>query len=144
MPITIALFLGGGVGGVALATFLAPDSILASFVGLIALPAAFILGMQFWLGFALLSALLHGVRRLLGRVESQLLPIANDRAIPPGSYAFLLTSTAFSVGSGLIMGFVATRTGFFATLLIYLPVGLGYGITCWLLARCGFLPFPEE
>jgi hypothetical protein len=144
MPITLALFFGGGVGGVALASLLAPDSILANFVGLLALPFAFITGMQFWLGFALFSALIHGVRRLLGRAEAPRESVANARAVPPGAYAFLFTSAAASIGSGFIIGLVSTRTGVFSTLLIYLLVGLVYGVACWLLAGFGFLPFPEE
>lgn len=144
MPITIALFLGGGIGGVALATYLAPDSIVANFVGLLALPFAFLTGMQFWLGFALFSALVYGVRKLAGRVDESSSSVAGDRGVPPGSYSFLLTSLVVSVGAGVVMAIVATRLGFLATLLIYLLVGLAYGVTCWLLARSGYLPFPEE
>ncbi len=144
IPITLGLFFGGGVGGVCLATYLAPDSIISSFVGLLALPLAFLTGMQFWLGFALLSALVYGIRRFLGRTIEPPSAMAGDRGVPPGSYAFLLTSLVASVASGVVMAVVATRLGFFATLLTYLLVGLLYGLTCWLLARSGFLPFPEE
>lgn len=143
IPITFGLFFGGGIGGVGLATWLAPDSILAHFVGLLALPIAFITGMQLWLGFALISALAYGVRRLLGRVDKAPSSMAGDRGVPPGSYSFLLTSVAVSVAAGVVMAIVATRIGFFATLLTYVLLGLVYGLTCWLLARAGFLPFAE-
>ena len=143
IPITAALFFGGGIGGVVLANYLAPDSVIANFVGLLALPFAFLTGMQFWLGFALLSALVYGIRRLVGQINELPSSMAGNRCVPPGSYSFLLTSLVVSVGAGVIVAFVATRLGFFATLLIYLLVGLFYGLTCWLLARSGFLPFPE-
>ena len=143
-PITVGLFFGGGIGGVGLASFVAPDSIIGNFIGLLALPLAFITGMNLWLGFALLTALLHGIRRLLSRDPKSLPPLMGDRGVPPGAYSFVLSSLATSAASGLVMAFLATRLGFLATLALYLLVGLSYGVACWLLARTGFLPFSEE
>jgi hypothetical protein len=143
-PVTVGLFFGGGIGGIGLASFVAPDSIAGNFIGLLALPLAFIAGMNLWLGFALLTALLHGIRRLLSRAPGSVPPLMGNRDVPPGAYSFVLAALATSAASGLVMAFLSTRLGFVATLALYLLVGLVYGMACWLLARSGFLPFGEE
>jgi hypothetical protein len=144
-PLTILLFMGSGIAGTLLAEALAPDSILAGFLGLFTLPLAFLLGMYLWLGLAILAAIGRLFRWLLGRRRG----LQSDRSvlpsqIPPGSFAFVPASVVLSGFSGFFIALVSTTLGFLATLGLYVGVGLVYGLACWLLARTGYLPHLEE
>lgn len=130
----IAMFLGGGIAGVALASALAPDVPLARFFGLCALPLAFIAGAHLWLGFALIRGMLLVVKR-------RALPsFARSGAIPPGAIAFVFTSLGISIPLGFLIAIAPNRLGFAPTLAVFVVLGAGYGITCYLLARNGYLP----
>jgi hypothetical protein len=145
IPLLFLLFLGGAVLGMSLAERLAPESFVAAFVGLFMLPLAFILGMQFWLGLALLGAIGHGLRYLLGRARGSTarLPRTASSTIPPGSVAFFPIAALSGGVGGLITASVASRAGFLAVVLTYSVIGMAYGLLCWQLARRGWLPFPE-
>jgi hypothetical protein len=139
-PILAVLFLGGGIAGLVYAQRIAPDSGLAVFAGVLALPAAFVAGMQLWLGLALFAVFAGSARRLLGG-RPQARPPVN--VVPPGAIAFVFTSLATCLLAGLVLGAVATSGGFLSTFATVFSVGVVYGVLCWLLARNGFLPFPE-
>ena len=51
--VLVLLFLGGGSLGVWLAIRLAPESILAQFVGLFSFSLPFAIGLQSWMGAAI-------------------------------------------------------------------------------------------
>jgi hypothetical protein len=144
IPVTMALFFGGGAGGVGLASAVAPNSIIASFLGLLSLPFAFIAGMHLWLGMAILTLLVQLPKRLLSQTATQDSQRGKHEFIPPGSVAFAFTSLVTCSVSGLVIAAVATRLGFISTWALYVAVGVVYGTTCWILARTGFLPFPED
>jgi hypothetical protein len=146
IPLIMLLFLGGAVLGMELAERLAPDSWVAAFVGLFMLPLAFMLGMQFWLGLALLGAIGYGLRYLVQRAAGSTASLRESvpTMIPPGSVAFFPIASLSGALGGLITGLVASEAGFFAVLSTYTAVGVGYGLICWQLARNGWLPFPEE
>jgi hypothetical protein len=96
------LFLGGGVAGLGVARSVAPGSFPAEFFGTFAFPLSFGIGMQAWLGMALVG------------------------------------------GAGLIIGIFGSSLGVLATIALYLTLGVSYGTACWLYARNGYLPFPQE
>jgi hypothetical protein len=64
--VLVLLFLGGGSFGVWLAGRLAPESILAQFVGLFSFSLPFAIGLQSWLG----AAIVVEVIRRLGLMDT--------------------------------------------------------------------------
>jgi hypothetical protein len=129
-------FLGGGAFGTWLPAVLAPESWVATFAGMFAFPLAFIAGMQFWLGLALVLAvwrrLRHGPRQ------------PGPHEVPSGSIAFVPTSAALLTAAGIVVALCGSRIGALATVGLYAVLGLAYGTLCWQLARLGYLPFPTE
>jgi hypothetical protein len=132
-------FFGGGAAGVGLSGRLAPDSAIAQFVGLFTFPMPFVVGMQLWLGVALITA----VWRLL-RGRSLAAAAAIRAGVPPGSIVFLPISVALVGFAGLLIGILGSPLGLLATVGLYLLLGGFFGTACWLLARSGYLPFPRE
>lgn len=146
IPLVMLLFLGGAVAGMGLAERYAPDSFVAAFVGLFMLPLAFLLGMQLWLGLALISAIGYWLRHLFRRARGSNTPLrdAVPNTIPPGSVVFFPLASISGALGGLLTGLLSGQSGFFAVVSTYSAVGIGYGLLCWQLARNGWLPFPEE
>jgi hypothetical protein len=134
------LFLGGGVVGDRLATWLAPDSFVARFFGLFVLPMAFASGLQSWVGFAIALALWRTVTRGPMTPEQRNVELA----IPPGSIVFVPIAVGFAGVAGLLIGLLGSTFGILVTVSLYVLLGLGYGTACWLCARSGYLPFPQE
>ena len=133
------LFLGGGVAGDWLATRLAPDSFVARFFGLFALPLAFASGLQSWVGFAIAIALWRTITRGPATPEER-----RAQRVPSGSIVFVPIAVGFGGAAGLMIGLLGSAVGLLLTLGVYLLLGLGYGTACWLCARAGYLPFPTE
>lgn len=137
----LGLFFGGGWLGIRVARMVAPDSGLAEFVSFLALPAGFMFGIIGWAGAAIPAA----IRRLLQRRMAQ--PVEESEAKPiivPGAYAFVPAALATSVPAGMLVGVLSPDLGFAWVLLLYTAVGFAFGVTCWLLARAGYLQFPRE
>lgn len=143
VPVCLLLFLGSGGAGAGLAAWLAPNSGLAGAVSLLALPAAFLLGMYLWIGIALLRALPYGLLRLLGRRPATR-PIDDAACVPPGAFGFVPCSMLFGGLAGVVVAIVSVSLGALATMALYLAAGAGHGILCWQAARRGWLPFPDE
>ena len=132
------LFLGGGVAGLGIARWVAPGSFAAEFFGMFAFPLSFGIGMQNWLGLALVIEGWRTIRRG-GRRR----PDSGEPRIPPGSFAFVPISVLLVGGAGLLIALFGSSIGALATIALYLVLGLSYGIACWLYARNGYLPFPQ-
>jgi hypothetical protein len=132
------LFLGGGAAGVGLSRYLVPGSFLAQFVGLFTFPVPFVIGLQSWLGLAL------GVAMWRTAAHGPAKPGERLSEIPAGSIAFVPVSVMFVGGAGLLIGLLGSSLGILATLGLYVLLGFGYGMACWLAARSGYLPFPQE
>jgi hypothetical protein len=137
--VLVLLFLGGGSFGVWLAMRLAPESILAQFVGLFSFSLPFAIGLQSWMG----AAIVVEVVRLIGR-RGRRLPREERSATPPGSFVFVPTCAGLITCAGLLIGVFGSSLGVIATTGLYLVLGFGYGIACWLFARAGYLPIPQE
>lgn len=131
-----AVFLGGGFAGARLSIALAPESLLAPFVGLFTFALPFIVGMHLWLGLAVIIA----VWRLIRRVPDR----AAITQIPSGSFVFVPTSLLIVTLAGVLVGILGSTLGFFATVALYALLGVLYGTACWQLASRGYLPFPAE
>jgi hypothetical protein len=52
-------------------------------------------------------------------------------------------SLVTSAMAGFALAFLSTDWSFVRAWALILSVGAGYGVLCWLLARSGFLPFPD-
>jgi len=129
-----SLFLGGALGGVALTAALAPGSALSMLIGLCTLPFAFLTGMGLWLVMALPS----DIKGSFGRQGSGINPGAQSPA-RPGAIALLFTALGSSAIAGLALAFLS---GWPAIVFLMILAGLVYGVTCWLLARAGWLAYP--
>ena len=138
MFVLALLFLGGGAAGLGIAQSLAPDSWAAQFVGLFSLSLPFAIGMNLWLGFAITTELWRAVRRRGRPAPGAASPI------PPGSIAFVPTCLVMVGCSGIVIAMLGSRLGALPTVGLYLILGLFYGVACWLYARNGYLPFPQE
>ena len=132
------LFLGGGVAGVGIARYLVAGSFVAQFVGLFTFPLPFVIGLQSWLGLAV------GVAMWRTAVRGPATPAEARGETPAGSIVFVPVSVVFVGAVGLLVGLLGSSLGILATLGLYVLLGLGYGIACWIAARSGYLPFPNE
>ncbi|MBO9343776.1 MAG: hypothetical protein J7454_17635 [Roseiflexus sp.] len=132
--IMASVFIGGGIIGLVLTVALTETGSVARLFGLCSLPLAFIIGAQLWLGYASVRIGAHLLKR------GALPRFAKSGAIPPGSAAFVLTSTTISTFLGVVVALAPSRLGFLPTLAVFIGLGAGYGIVCHLLARNGFLP----
>jgi hypothetical protein len=137
--VLVGLFLGGGSFGVWLAGRLAPESILAQFVGLFSFSLPFAIGLQSWLGAAIVVEVIRLIRR-----RGRRLPPEQRSATPPGSFVFVPTCAGLITCAGLLIGVFGSSLGVIATTGLYLLLGFGYGVVCWLFARAGYLPIPQE
>jgi hypothetical protein len=135
-----ALFVGGAGVGVALADVLAPDSEWAEAVSAFALPLAFILGFQAWLGLALLGMFAHAARRLTGRPATA----APIQPRIPGAIVFVPIASGTGGAAGLIVAWLSSSRSAWLVLPAYWAVGTLYGVLVWRLARAGFLVPPES
>jgi hypothetical protein len=134
-------FIGGGVAGQALAYVFASDSGLASGLSWMMLPLSLVIGMQLWLGFAILSAVFSLIRQL---VVNKKLSKVSSQGPPGGALAFIPVASCMSAVVGVIVSFVSSNESMLAVWTAYALTGVGYGVALWQLARKGFLPFPDE
>jgi hypothetical protein len=139
VAVVAILFLGGGFAGLGIARFVAPGSLTAEFIGLFSLSLPFAIGMQAWLGLAVVTAAWRAIRR-----RGQAAASANDARIPPGSFAFVPTCVLLVGMAGVLMALLGSSIGTLATIALYLTLGALYGTACWLYAKNGYLPFPQE
>lgn len=132
----IFLLLLGVWLGLTMGERFAPNSGLAVLGSVLMLPAALLLGMQLWRGFAIFMVLGHGRSLRLVRDGRERHP--PDGGVPSGASAFVPVSVCFSGLTGLLAGILGIE-GVFWALLCYLGVGLLYGGLCWCFARWGLL-----
>jgi hypothetical protein len=103
------------------------------------LPFSLIIGMQLWLGFAIISALLSLIKQLL--IHKRLMRRAT-REPPAGGWAFIPVALSVCGIVGVIISLISGRI--FLVWIVYTITGLAYGVMLWQLARRGYLPFPDE
>ena len=133
------LFIGGGVAGLGIARVVAPGSFAAEFFGMFAFPLSFGIGLQTWLGAALITETWRTIRRGGRRADD-----SGDVRIPPGSIVFVPVSLGIVGAAGLPIALFGSSIGPLATIALYPMLGLFYGVTCWLYAKNGYLPIPQE
>ncbi len=133
--IAVGVFFAGGALGSALSACLAPGSGIAAMVGLLALPAAFMLSLILWQGFTILAALLQLIagRRHKVRGRSVVEGLTHKAGL------LLPLPLLFATVAGAITG-LAGDSGFITSVLTYLAAGLAYGLLCRALGSHGALP----
>ena len=133
----LALLVGGGVAGPALARNVAPGSAVAEFVSFLFLPFSLLLGLSLWLGVATLAMLLaSGLRR------PKYVPDAP--VMRRGAFVFVPVSVMVSGSAGVFVALLPSSTSFVGAFLGYQVLGILYGILAWQLAQRGQLPTVEN
>ncbi|MDP1633477.1 MAG: hypothetical protein Q8L69_02190 [Gallionellaceae bacterium] len=144
VPILLVLLFGGGFAGEQVAAILAPDSVLARFISIFALPVSLVLGLVLWLGSASLIAIKRRMKRTGEQSQTQIEEHEWGKTIiPPGSMAFFFSSIFPCAIVGVLVG-LFSEAGFAWCLFSYIGIGTVYGLVCWKLAENGYLPFPDE
>jgi hypothetical protein len=135
-------FLSGPLIGVMLARSVAPESWLADAVGLFMLPLAFTVGLQIWLGTAIVTAMVQIIVRLASGRPWRAAGGAAMR-VPAGSIAFVPVAAAAGLLGGVLVGLVSDTHSVPACVALYGGASALYGVLVWQLARAGYLPCPE-
>jgi len=140
-----ALFASFGCGpwiGFQLAERFAPDSELALAASVLAFPLAFFAGSWCWLGVGVVAVVARALSYFLrGRLPPYPGEVS-DALVPPGTSAFPVCAVLLLSAAGLVVGIVSSAS-LGGTLLVYATSGAAYGAALMLLARHGYLPFPE-
>jgi hypothetical protein len=139
----MALFLGAGVLGLTLAETFAPESFLATFVSLFALPLAFGVGLQMWFGTALIGAIIRFVGSRGRPAPASRTDVETVVAIP-GSIVFLPISSVAGATAGIVVGLLSSTVSGWLVWLVYWAVGTIHGLASWRLARAGYLRPPDS
>jgi hypothetical protein len=137
-----ALFLtpvGGGVLGAEIGHAVAPDSVPAMALTTVMLPLALFTGLALWLGSALFLSVLRLLGGLVGVSAKGRPTQANAPFAPPGAIVLVLTAVASSSAAACAVSLLSSRATLLRTLVLYVAVGLAYGVVAWRLARMGFL-----
>lgn len=140
------VFLSGPPLGTYLSKSVAPDSVIADFVGFSMLPFALITGLQLWGLCADLKAIYHWVMRLSKKSRGQSSKSYSEQSgsVPSGSFLLIVYFTAVTTLAGLITTAVSTVEGGLGTILLkYALLGMIYGSVCWSLVCCGYLKFDD-
>ncbi|HNY30423.1 MAG TPA: hypothetical protein PKO15_06015 [Fibrobacteria bacterium] len=143
--VTLGLFLGGGILGAMLGQWIAPDSTVAVLVGFAMLPVAFLVGMQLWLGAAMIAWLVRVLRsRSRSSASLRSMPSKTSRGSHTGSFVFVPVFVVFTTPAGLLTGWLSDTVGFASVLAVYIGVGMVFGTVVWQLAKRGYVEFLEE
>jgi len=144
------LFIGGMELGLLLAEWLAPGSWLAKAAGMFMLPLSLGLGMTAWYTIATTVILSKLAMKFARRPDADFRAAAVDtlretvRKVPPGAFIFLPISLGVCFVAGVLMGLSPHARSLLLSVAVCTLLGAAYGATCWLLARGGHLPIPEE
>ena len=143
LVILATVFFGAAALGAGLAALFAPDSQAATFVSFLLLPMALIAGFQAWLGLAIIILVPGFLIRLLtgNRPPAS---VRNGEFVPPGSVVFLPIASGLGFAGGAFVGLVSDAHAAWLVILVYWLAGTGYGLALWILARTGYLPFPDS
>jgi hypothetical protein len=136
----LVLFPGSAALGVTLADWLAPGSWIAQIAGFFALPLAFVLGLQMWIGVAIFGAV---VRLLVSRSHPPRTS-AGDRVVLPGSFVFLPLSSIAGLLAGVITAIVPAASSAILAMGVFWLTGTLHGLVAWQLAKRGVLVPPDS
>jgi hypothetical protein len=136
----LVLFPGSAALGVTLAEWLAPGSWIAQIAGFFALPLAFVLGLQMWIGVAIFGAV---VRLLVSRSRPPRIS-DRDRIVLPGSFVFFPLSSGAGLLAGVITAIVPSASSAILAIAVFWLTGTLHGFVAWRLAKRGVLVPPDS
>ncbi|NNF29093.1 MAG: hypothetical protein HKO53_17530 [Gemmatimonadetes bacterium] len=139
----LGAFFLGPLGASRLSAALAPDAVLVEIVSFFGFVLVFVVGTVLWMGLGVASVVLRGLwellrRRKLRRVVSE----PSESLVPPGYRSYAVLGVIAGATVGLLAG-VLTPLRMSSAVLVWGPVGLGYGLLLWGAAHYGYLPFPD-
>lgn len=135
--VTVVMFIGGGLAGVGLGMWVAPDSPVAQFVAFLVLPVSFIASMVLWQGLTLVLLLFRMLRRRQHNVPNEAVQMLRRKAV-----VMIPVPVLICVPAGLLVGLLGDGVVFGAVL--FAAVGLGYGFGLWALAQRDLLPLLDS
>ena len=136
LAMLFGLFIAGGLVGLTLSSWAAPDSGLAAGVSAMLLPAAFAVGLLTWSGLDILFAVIDLIR---GRERRR----QTDLSLRTGAW-FVPIAVALSCGVGFVVGVIPGGQGVIVSMITYCATGVAYGFVVSRLAARGFLPAPHS
>lgn len=143
---SMVLFLGSGIGGAWLGRHMAPGSVVANLLGFLMLPMAFLVGMQLWMGAAILAWLVRLVFRRPRPPSTIMASMPREGAgeTRSGAWVFVVVCPLFTLPAGLVTGWLSESYRILPVLGLYAAVGLLFGIAVWQLAKRGYIDLLEE
>ncbi len=146
------LFFGGMALGVAAALIVAPSSAIAVFIGFLALPLSFGLGMSMWYSVAnaemlqkVARALVQSMKKNRNLTESLRDELRSFYQSPiQGTRVFLPVTLTITFACGVIIACLPDVPNMDAVVIAFLTIGLGYSLLVTWLARQGYLPQPKS
>lgn len=144
------LFFGGMALGVIASLILVPSSSIAMFIGFLALPLSFGLGMSMWYSVANADMLQKIGRALLNSMRNRNLTESLREELRTfyespiqGTRVFLPVTLIITFACGVIIACLPGVPNMDAVVVAFLTLGLGYSLLVTWLARQGYLPQPK-
>jgi hypothetical protein len=144
------LFFGGMALGVIAVLVLVPANAIAVFIGFLALPLSFGLGMSMWYSVANADMLQKVGRALVQSMRSGNLSesIRDElrsfyQSPVQGTRVFLPVTLIITFACGVIIACLPNVPNMDAVVVAFLTLGLGYSLLVTWLARQGYLPQPR-
>lgn len=138
----LVLFLGSGLLGIGLASWLAPDSKLASFIAFPVFPLAFMISMILWQGFSLIVLIF---KLLVGALKKSKRGSPEDALQTLRKKAIIMIPVPVIFGgiAGALVGLLGGQ-GFFLALGVFTFTGFLQGLCMYLCAQKDLLPLIED
>ena len=112
--VSLGVFLGSGALGGWLGGQMAPGSTVATLVGLLMLPIAFMVGMQVWLGAAMIAWLFGWL--FPKKMRPQSAPPGEGtgatRETRGGAFVFVVVYPLFTIPAGMLTGWLSNEHSF--------------------------------
>ena len=139
--VSAAVLFSSAFLGSALAERMAPDSSIAAILGFVMLPAAFLVGLQIWIGAAII-AFVFGRLSNNARCKRDRQPIKKRegcRETRAGAFVFAIICPLATAIAGFLTALLSNSHGFFTILGTYILVGGIFGVAVWILAKYGYI-----
>ncbi|MBK9580177.1 MAG: hypothetical protein IPK50_14520 [Fibrobacterota bacterium] len=144
--VSLCVFLGSGAFGGWFGTQMAPESTVATLVGLLMLPIAFMVGMQVWLGAAMIAWLFGWLfpKKTRPRSAPPGEGAGATRETRSGALVFAVVFPLFTIPAGMLTGWLSNEHSFLTVLALYTGLGMVFGAMVWQLAKHGYIEILEE